>query len=112
MHPSGIVKALRAFAKTLQVVEMVDVAIFGLTGFEPTIDLVLRCLKDDLHIRTLVLDGIRVWEDDHTERPGMTVAKAGSETDSGRLTPDLMFSSALTALAGMVTMRAVGVERL
>ncbi|KAI4749872.1 hypothetical protein E4T51_16720 [Aureobasidium sp. EXF-12344] len=75
MRPSGIVKVLKAFAETLQVVEMIDVAIFGLTGFEPTIDLVLRCLKDDLHIRTLVLDGIRLWEDDHTERPGMTVAK-------------------------------------
>ncbi|KAG9701277.1 hypothetical protein KCV03_g8464, partial [Aureobasidium melanogenum] len=75
MRPSGIVKVLKAFAETLQVVEIIDVAIFGLTGFEPTIDLVLRCLKDDLHIRTLVLDGIRLWEDDHTERPGMTVAK-------------------------------------
>lgn len=75
MHRAQIVRMLRAFARTLQVVEMVDVAISGLTDFDPTPLEVLRCLREDLHLQKLVLDDLRFWDIEYNDPPGDTVAK-------------------------------------
>jgi len=75
MHRSQIVRILQAFAETLQVVEMVDVAISGLTDFDPTPNMVLRCLRDDLHLQKLVLDDLRSWHIEYGDPPGYTIAK-------------------------------------
>lgn len=75
MHRSQIVRILEAFAGTLQVVEMVDVAISGLTDFDPTPNMVLRCLRDDLHLQKLVLDDLRSWDIEYSVPPGDTIAK-------------------------------------
>jgi hypothetical protein len=75
MHRSGVIKVLKAFAGTLQVVEMVDVAISGHTDFDPTMDSILYCLRDDLHLQKLVLDDLRQWDQRYHDLLGETMAK-------------------------------------
>ncbi|KEQ71563.1 hypothetical protein M436DRAFT_50408 [Aureobasidium namibiae CBS 147.97] len=64
---------LEAFAGTLQVVELVDAvfwAMWDFTDFFP----VLRYLRDNLHLHSLILDGLRVgWK--HCDGTGEPVAK-------------------------------------
>ncbi|KAG9564302.1 MFS general substrate transporter, partial [Aureobasidium melanogenum] len=76
MWNTDLADELRAMAGTLQVVELIDVAFWG-NNSDPktTVYPVLHCLRDDLRLRTLVLDDVRAMHKDYVEGPGLLVAK-------------------------------------
>jgi hypothetical protein len=74
MYSGDFIAIFRELAQTLQVVELVDVAIWGDQNFPFTLFPVLRCLRDELHLQRLVLNHVRTADKDYDGSPDVTVA--------------------------------------
>jgi hypothetical protein len=71
---NDLIRVLKGLAETLQVVELIDVAIWGEQNFHVTIFPVLHCIRDDLQLERLVLDDVSAANKDYGgEPPGITV---------------------------------------
>lgn len=70
---SKFIEMLRAFSGTLQVVELVDAAVWVWHDSVTEMFPVLGCLRDDLHLHKLVLDGEGVGWKHYDGPPGTTV---------------------------------------
>ncbi|KAI5244236.1 hypothetical protein E4T42_07156 [Aureobasidium subglaciale] len=70
-----LVGMLRALSETLQVVEMVDAAIWGDQDPHRNMWPVICSLRDDLKLQTLVLDDVRAMNKGYEDPPGVLVVR-------------------------------------
>lgn len=77
-NDTELIAVLQALSNTLQVVEMIDVAIWPDSEDDPNLFPLLRFLRDNLRLQKLVLDDLRAWQTDSEYKnhwPVYTVAK-------------------------------------
>jgi hypothetical protein len=74
MYSNDFIDLFHDLAETLQVVELIDVAIWGEQNYISSLFPVLHCLRDDLQLQRLVMDNLRATNKDYGGEPsGITV---------------------------------------
>jgi hypothetical protein len=75
MWSFDFIDILERLARTLQIIELIDVALWCHTCPATNVGPILRSFKHDLRLRTLVLDGLRAMNKNSSSDAGILLAK-------------------------------------